>query len=51
MHNTDGRRGDAVAYQLATHDIGTIGCRLGCLTSFIVAASSLSDLTRLGGAV
>ena len=39
MHNTDGRRGDAVAYQLATHDIGTIGCRLGCLTSFIVAAS------------
>jgi hypothetical protein len=39
MHNTDGRRGDAIAYQLATHDIGTIGCRPGCLTSFIVAAS------------
>ena len=39
VHNTDGRRGDAVAYQFATHDIGTIGRRLGCLASFIVAVS------------
>jgi hypothetical protein len=39
VHNTDGRRGDAVAYQFAPHDIGAIGGRLGCLASFIVAAS------------
>ena len=49
VHNTDGRRGDAVAYQFATHDIGTIGRRLGCLASFIVAASvDYNDCTVSG---
>jgi hypothetical protein len=36
---TDGRRGDTVAYQFATHDIRAIGRRLGCLTTFVIAAS------------